>query len=318
MGIDPAASQRAFDLAARMANLRKRILLLGLDLGWAPAESTSRSPGDSMNIADYDVVIANVDMPGVAGMLAKNDVARLVASGGSLFLVGAPLGIPLDFLPGGTIIVREEPVETVTPSSDADGRYEPVVSLIRRADYSVQRPLPSPDDHAFQQAIVAVDTHTIVMGGWVTLAAGRQGDPVAFGVFPGFWRATPDTPALGEIVWLGRPRAWWTVYSIACSPVPEGRSGRRGWSIARCPTVPPLSRPHRRRARRSTTPWNSSNWRMCAPKKLRGGSRCCTPTAQSSRESLLPLLRNWKARRLHRRTQGYKTSTWSLQTGSST
>ncbi len=204
--MDPATVQLAYDLSVRMANLRKRILLLGLDLGWVPSGSTSRAPGDVVNIADFDVVIANIDAPGIAGMLGKSQLARLVASGGALFVVGAPLGIGLDFLPGAPIVVRAEPVETVTPSSGPHAEpFQPVVSLVRRAEYSIQRPMPAPDDIAFQQAIGAVDTHPLVMGAWVPIAVGRQGDPVAFGLFPTFWRAESDTPTLGAIVWLGRP-----------------------------------------------------------------------------------------------------------------
>ena len=49
--------------------------------------STVAKEGDTVNLADFDVVIANLEGPGVAGQLLKEQVARLIATGGSLFAI---------------------------------------------------------------------------------------------------------------------------------------------------------------------------------------------------------------------------------------
>jgi hypothetical protein len=197
-----------FDYAVEAANLRRRVLLLGFDLGWAPVNSFSAAPGDPINVADFDVVVINIDRENVAASVEKAAVARLLASGGGLFVVGAPDGLNAGFLPGGAIQVRREAVETVVPvEHESFRRLFPALRRMQRADYVVARPLPPTDDAEF---VAANSAHapgtTLFLTPWQPLAVGRQGDPIAFGLTAA--RVSNDnTPAvrLGGIVWLGRP-----------------------------------------------------------------------------------------------------------------
>jgi hypothetical protein len=206
MGADDDVARRAYEAAVEAVNLGKRILLLGLSLGWEPPNATSVSAYASVNLADYDVVIANVDVDGVAGTINKDQVARLITTGGDLVVIGAPTGADESFLPGQPLLVRRESVDTVQACDNEIARaFETGISLVRRSDYVVSRPLPNPADGAFDHANAAQEPgSSLSLESWIPLARGRQGDPVAVAVIARRY-SDGQWSNVGRIAWLGRP-----------------------------------------------------------------------------------------------------------------